>query len=120
MLKLAISGAAGRMGARLIDLGNQNDNFQIVDAVDSANHPKLGQDIGSMSGIGPINVPLAATYENSPAAVIDFSVPAGADQARMQQVAEIGGGNHYHADTGAQLVDVFREIANNLPTIVTK
>jgi len=34
MLKLAISGAAGRMGARLIDLGNQNDNFQIVDAVD--------------------------------------------------------------------------------------
>jgi len=32
MLKLAISGAAGRMGARLIDLGNQNDHFQIVDA----------------------------------------------------------------------------------------
>ena len=81
MLKLAISGAAGRMGARLIDLGNQNHHFQIVDAVDSANHPKLGQDIGSMSGIGPIGVPLAATYENSPAAVIDFSVPAGADQA---------------------------------------
>ena len=81
MLKLAISGAAGRMGARLIDLGNQNEHFQIVDAVDSANHPKLGEDIGSMSGIGPIGVPLAATYENSPAAVIDFSVPAGADQA---------------------------------------
>ena len=48
MLKLAISGAAGRMGARLIDLGKQNHHFQIVDAVDSANHPKLGQDIGSM------------------------------------------------------------------------
>ena len=54
MLKLAISGAAGRMGARLIDLGNQSDHFQIVDAIDSANHPKLGEDIGSMSGIGPI------------------------------------------------------------------
>jgi len=81
MLKIAISGAAGRMGARLIDLGNQSDHFQIVDAVDSAKHPKLGEDIGPMSGIGPIDVPLAATYENSPAAVIDFSVPAGADLA---------------------------------------
>lgn len=81
MLKIAISGAAGRMGARLIDLGNQSDHFQIVDAVDSAKHPKLGEDIGPMSGIGPIDVPLSATYENSPAAVIDFSVPAGADLA---------------------------------------
>ena len=45
MLKLAISGAAGRMGARLIDLGNQSDHFQIVDAIDSANHPKLGEDL---------------------------------------------------------------------------
>lgn len=45
---------------------------------------------------------------------------AGADQARMQQVADIGGGLHYHAETGAQLIEVFREIANNLPTIITQ
>ena len=81
MLKIAISGAAGRMGARLIDLGHQSNHFQIVDAVDSPKHPKLGEDIGPLSGIGPIDVPLAATYQNSPEAVIDFSIPAGADQA---------------------------------------
>ncbi len=45
---------------------------------------------------------------------------AGADQQRMQQVADIGGGIHYHAETGAELIDVFEEIANNLPTIVTE
>lgn len=43
-----------------------------------------------------------------------------ADRERMEQVATIGGGSHYHADDGAALIDTFREIANNLPTILTK
>jgi Ca-activated chloride channel homolog len=45
---------------------------------------------------------------------------AGADQVRMQNVAAIGGGKHYHAATGAELVAIFEEIANNLPTILTQ
>ncbi|MFN3189314.1 MAG: vWA domain-containing protein [Aureliella sp.] len=71
------------------------------------------------SGTDPVTIAqnIVASY-NVTIHSVTFS--PGADQARMQQVAEIGGGNHYHADTGAQLVDVFREIANNLPTIVTK
>ena len=44
----------------------------------------------------------------------------GADQELMQEVAQIGGGKHYHADNGAELVAIFEEIANNLPTILTK
>ena len=44
----------------------------------------------------------------------------GADKALMREVAEIGGGEHYHADTGAQLQAIFDEIANNLPTIMTQ
>lgn len=44
----------------------------------------------------------------------------GANQRRMREVAEIGGGSHYHASSGAQLVSVFEEIANNLPTILTE
>ena len=44
----------------------------------------------------------------------------GADIQRMQEVAEIGGGRHYHADTGEELIEIFEEIANNLPTILTK
>ena len=45
---------------------------------------------------------------------------AGADQAAMAQVASIGGGTHYHADEGEELVAIFEEIANNLPTILTE
>ncbi|MEM1067872.1 MAG: VWA domain-containing protein [Planctomycetota bacterium] len=44
----------------------------------------------------------------------------GADQELMQEVAGIGGGKHYHAATGDELVSIFEEIANNLPTILTK
>jgi len=43
-----------------------------------------------------------------------------ADEAAMQAVAAAGGGRHYHAATGAQLTEIFEEIANNLPTILTK
>lgn len=43
----------------------------------------------------------------------------GADTARMQSVATIGGGKWYHASNSAQLNAVFEEIANNLPTLIT-
>lgn len=45
---------------------------------------------------------------------------AGANQDAMRQVATIGQGKHYHADSGQELVGAFEEIANNLPTILTK
>ncbi len=43
-----------------------------------------------------------------------------ADQSAMQQVASIGKGKHYHAEDVNELVEIFREIANNLPTIITQ
>ena len=41
-----------------------------------------------------------------------------ADQELMQRVSEIGGGKHYHAKDGGELIQAFEEIANNLPTIL--
>lgn len=38
----------------------------------------------------------------------------------MSETARIGGGKYYHADTGTDLIANFREIANNLPTIITE
>ena len=45
---------------------------------------------------------------------------AGADQNIMKQVAEIGGGDHYHANSGSELREVFETIANNLPTLIVE
>ena len=44
----------------------------------------------------------------------------GADEDAMKAVANAGGGSHYHTDDGLALVQIFEEIANNLPTILTE
>ncbi len=43
-----------------------------------------------------------------------------ADEARMVEVAEIGGGRHFHADNGLELEQVYREIALTLSTMMTQ
>ncbi|RIK70445.1 MAG: 4-hydroxy-tetrahydrodipicolinate reductase [Planctomycetota bacterium] len=74
-LKLAIHGAAGRMGQRVTALAVQGGDFEIVAAIESANHPRLGQDAGLVAGIGELGVPLAVVGESAADVVIDFSVP---------------------------------------------
>ena len=44
----------------------------------------------------------------------------GADQTTMTQVAARGGGKHFHANDTSELVAIFEEIANNLPTLITE
>ncbi len=76
-IKVAIHGAAGRMGQRLVALGSTDDEMQIVAALDSPKHPKLGEDAGSLARLPrPIGVPLTATLNVPVDVVIDFSIPA--------------------------------------------
>jgi 4-hydroxy-tetrahydrodipicolinate reductase len=75
--KLAIHGAAGRMGQRLIALAALDNTFTIVAAIDRAGHPKLGEDAGLLAGAGKLDVPLSATLDKAADVVIDFSSPAG-------------------------------------------
>lgn len=74
-MKIAVHGAAGRMGQRVIALAHQDPRFQVVAALESANHPALGEDAGLASGVGPISVPLGVVGESDADVVIDFSVP---------------------------------------------
>jgi 4-hydroxy-tetrahydrodipicolinate reductase len=74
-MRIAIHGAAGRMGQRLIALASRDPRFQVVAALESADHPLLGEDAGIAAGIGKIGVPLGVVGESDADAVIDFSVP---------------------------------------------
>lgn len=85
--KVAIHGAAGRMGQRLVALASQDNELEIVDALDSAGHPKFGSDAGTVAGVGEIGVPISSDLSKSVAAVIDFSVPAGAEAITAKCVA---------------------------------
>jgi 4-hydroxy-tetrahydrodipicolinate reductase len=74
-LKLAIHGAAGRMGQRVVALASIDPQVSIVAALESASCPKLGQDAGQIAGVGDIGMPLAVVGESAADVVIDFSVP---------------------------------------------
>jgi len=77
--RIAIHGAAGRMGLRLVALGSDDQELKIAAALESSQHPALGTDVGLAAGIGPIGVVLASELLDDVDAVIDFSVPAGAE-----------------------------------------
>jgi 4-hydroxy-tetrahydrodipicolinate reductase len=79
-LRIAIHGAAGRMGQRLIALAAIDRDLELVAALDSANHPRLGEDAGMLAGAGRLDVPLAASLDEPAQAVIDFSVPEAVDR----------------------------------------
>lgn len=78
LIKLAIHGAAGRMGQRVTALASQDARFRIVAALESTSNPKLGQDAGLIAGVGELGVPLGVVGESSADVVIDFSAPAAA------------------------------------------
>ncbi|MCA9211686.1 MAG: 4-hydroxy-tetrahydrodipicolinate reductase [Planctomycetales bacterium] len=77
--KVAINGAAGRMGKRLVALGSEDKELQLVAALEFAEHPDLGKDAGVVAGVGEIGVLLSSGLQFDVDAVIDFSAPAGAD-----------------------------------------
>lgn len=74
-MKLAIHGAAGRMGQRVTALAAKDPRFQVVAALESADHPQLGKDAGLIAGVGEIGVPLGVVGESDADVVIDFSIP---------------------------------------------
>jgi 4-hydroxy-tetrahydrodipicolinate reductase len=78
--KLIVSGAAGRMGKRIISLAVGADEFDIIGAVEIQNHPDIGKDAGLVAGTGSINIKLESDCPAGADVVIDFSQPAAADK----------------------------------------
>lgn len=70
------------------------------------------------TGIEP-RIP-ALTVAQSGVKIHTITFGSDADRSRMQEIATIGSGRHFHADNGLQLEQVFREIANSLSTIITE
>ena len=75
MTKVAITGAAGRMGRRLVTLAREAAVFQIVGAIVRPGHPLLDRDAGEVAGIGPIGLPLSWDLRPTPEVLIDFTSP---------------------------------------------
>jgi 4-hydroxy-tetrahydrodipicolinate reductase len=76
---IAINGACGRMGQRLVALAKEDADLAVVAAVDSARNPLCGKDAGEVAGVGNIGVPINGELPLNvrPDCMIDFSAPAG-------------------------------------------
>jgi len=79
MIKVLVSGAAGRMGKRIIALAHENDSIEISGALEAPGNPTIGKDAGELAGVGPLGVRVTDDCESAIKAcdvIIDFSSPA--------------------------------------------
>ncbi|MGD1276852.1 MAG: 4-hydroxy-tetrahydrodipicolinate reductase [Tepidisphaeraceae bacterium] len=76
MIKLAITGACGRMGMRLVALAKQDKAFELVAAIDRPDCEQISKDAGEIAGIGNIGLPITFDLRPTPDVLVDFTTPA--------------------------------------------
>ncbi|MBN2578232.1 MAG: 4-hydroxy-tetrahydrodipicolinate reductase [Pirellulales bacterium] len=79
-LRIAIHGAAGRMGQRLVALCSVDRDLTVAAALDTPRHPRLGEDAGLITGVGALGVSLSATLDAPVDVLVDFSTPEAAEK----------------------------------------
>ncbi len=105
-MKLALSGATGRMGLAILRLAQAAEDIQVVGALCASDDPQLGRDIGEVAGLG--NIGVATTADAASAllgadVVIDFSAASAVSGllsvAVRQNVAVVSGTTGLSAET---------------------
>lgn len=80
MLRLAVIGAAGRMGRALVRAAAERPDLTIAAAIDAPGaSQQAGRDVGELAGIGPLGVHLSSDLPAALArcdAAVDFSHPS--------------------------------------------
>lgn len=78
MIKIAVAGAAGRMGNRISALSKEYPDIKLIGAFERKGHSLTGKDIGTIVGIGEIGVNLTDSLEkiiDDADVIIDFTSP---------------------------------------------
>lgn len=79
MIRVAVSGACGRMGRAILAVASRDPALKIAGAVELAGNPNLGLDVGQLIGAGPLGI--AVTSDPCEAledadVLIDFTHPS--------------------------------------------
>lgn len=76
MLRIGVTGAAGRMGRAVIEAITQTDDLRLGAALERSDSKMLGRDAGELAGIGALGLAVVATPPKTGVDVlIDFSHP---------------------------------------------
>lgn len=70
------------------------------------------------TGTDPIAAAQEASKVGVPVYTVTFSQEA--DRDLMKTIADMTGGNHHHANNASELLEAFKEIARNLPSMLTE
>lgn len=80
-IKLAVIGAGGRMGRRIVSLAIESRRFDIVAAIERPDHPDIGKDSGLVAASKPTDVMLTGTFPAVETDIaIDFSLAEAVDR----------------------------------------
>ncbi len=74
-VSIAINGVAGRMGQRLICLCTDDTDLTLAAALERPGHPSIGQDAGTVAGIGTTGVTISDSLADKADVLIDFTAP---------------------------------------------
>lgn len=115
MTKIAITGAAGRMGRRIAALAIEAGEFDIVSAMEIRGSEFIGRDVGDLAGAGAFGVKVTEKLQGSPQVLIDFSTQQSAMDwlkvCREQNVAMVLGTTGLTESQQAEVSDTARKIA---------
>ncbi len=92
MIRVAVSGAAGRMGRQIIAMVTDDEQMTVSGALEARTHPTLGGDCGSCAGKAPNRVVITDDMSRAlegADVVIDFTAP-GSSVAVIAEAARRG------------------------------
>ena len=81
MIKVAVTGASGRMGSKIIKNILQQEDMQLVAAIEAPTTPFAGKDVGEVIGAGTLGVEITPADElyqvlndTKPDVLVDFTI----------------------------------------------
>ena len=117
MINVAVTGASGKMGLRIIRQIHEGPDLNLGAAIERKGHPLMGQDAGELAGCGRLNINIAddlgRDLENWDV-VIDFTEPSSAlDHVKMasrHKKAMVIGTTGFNLDQRATLEEMGAKI----------
>ncbi len=78
MIKVIVSGAAGRMGRRIVGAVRDTHGVELGGAIEAAGHPDVGKDAGLLAGVGQLGIKIDSNLDALIASgdvIIEFTNP---------------------------------------------
>lgn len=109
-IKIAIMGAGGRMGRTLTRIVHQAENCVVVGGIEPAGSEFIGQDLGTLAGIGELDVQIsddALELFTKTDVILDFTIPSAsvvfAELAAQLRITHVIGSTGFSEEQEAQI-----------------